>query len=62
MLCGNRLWRHTDFLKLWAGQTISVVGSEVTNIALPTIAILQLHATAARLGAVRDLDPASSSS
>ena len=50
MLGGNRLWRHTDFLKLWVGQTVSVVGSEVTNIALPTIAILQLHATAAEVG------------
>jgi predicted MFS family arabinose efflux permease len=50
MLGGNRLWRHADFLKLWTGQTISVVGSEVTNIALPTIAILQLHATAAEVG------------
>lgn len=50
MLGGNRLWRHTDFLKLWVGQTISVVGSEVSNIALPTIAILQLHATAAEVG------------
>jgi predicted MFS family arabinose efflux permease len=50
MLGGNRLWRHADFLKLWAGQTISVVGSEVTVIALPTIAILQLHATAAQVG------------
>lgn len=46
MLGGNRLWRHADFLKLWTGQTISVVGSEVTAIALPTIAILQLHASA----------------
>jgi len=50
MLGGNRLWRHADFLKLWTGQTISVVGSEVTAIALPTIAILQLHASAAQVG------------
>ena len=50
MLGGVRLWRHADFLKLWAGQTISVVGSEVTVIALPTIAILQLHASAAQVG------------
>src|SRR5487761_1069649 len=50
MLGGSRLWRHADFLKLWTGQTISVVGSAVTNIALPTIAILQLHATAAEVG------------
>src|SRR5260221_100944 len=50
MFGGNRLWRQADFLKLWVGQTISVVGSEVTVIALPTIAILQLHATAAEVG------------
>ena len=50
MLGGNRLWRHSDFLKLWAGQTVSVVGSQITVLALPTIAILQLHATAAEVG------------
>jgi predicted MFS family arabinose efflux permease len=50
MLGGNRLWRHSDFLKLWAGQTVSVVGSQVTVLALPTIAILQLHASPAEVG------------
>lgn len=50
MLGGNRLWRHADFLKLWTGQTISRVGSEVTVLALPTIAILQLHATPFQVG------------
>lgn len=50
MLGGNRLWRHPDFLKLWAGQTISVVGSQVTVLALPTIAILQLHAAPFEVG------------
>lgn len=50
MLGGAHLWRHADFLKLWAGQTISVVGSEVTVLALPTIAILQLHAVGAQVG------------
>lgn len=50
MLGGNRLWRHADFLKIWAGQTVSVIGSAVTVLALPTIAILQLHATAFEVG------------
>jgi predicted MFS family arabinose efflux permease len=50
MLGGDRLWRHADFLKLWAGQTVSVIGSQVTVLALPTIAILQLHASAAEVG------------
>lgn len=55
MLGGSRLWRHPDFLKLWAGQTISVLGSEVTALALPTIAILQLHAAAAQVGLLAGL-------
>lgn len=50
VLGGSRLWRHPDFLKLWAGQTISVVGSQVTVLALPTIAILQLHARPFQVG------------
>jgi MFS family permease len=50
VLGGTRLWRHPDFLKLWAGQTISVVGSQVTVLALPTIAILQLHAAPFQVG------------
>ena len=33
------LLRHPDFLKLWAGQSISLVGSQVTRLALPFTAI-----------------------
>jgi hypothetical protein len=25
------LWRHADFMKLWAGQTVSELGSVVTR-------------------------------
>ncbi len=39
------LWRHPDFLKLWAGQTISAFGSLVSRFALPVTAILVLGAT-----------------
>jgi MFS family permease len=39
------LWRHPDFMKLWAGQTISVFGSLITTFALPVVAILTLHAS-----------------
>src|SRR5229473_3433132 len=56
MLGGSRLWRQADFLKLWTGQTISVVGSQVTVLALPTIAILLLHATAAQVGLLASLE------
>jgi len=52
------LWRHPDFLKLWSGQTISQVGTQVSGLALPLAAILVLDATAfevAALGAVEFL-------
>lgn len=38
------LWLHPDFLRLWAGQTISVFGSQVTALALPLTAVLLLRA------------------
>lgn len=39
------LWRHHDFLKLWTGQTISLLGSRVGGFALTFVAILTLNAT-----------------
>jgi MFS family permease len=44
------LWRHQDFLRLWTGQTISLLGSQVTLIALPLTAILLFHATPFQVG------------
>ncbi len=44
------LWRHTDFLKLWAGQTVSLFGSQVTLLALPLTAVLVLQATPEQMG------------
>ncbi len=50
------LWRHPDFLKLWAAQTVSEVGSQVTLLALPLAAIEQLHASNAAVGALRTVE------
>lgn len=44
------LWRQPDFLKLWTGQTISLIGSQVTLLALPLTAVLLLRATSLQLG------------
>ena len=44
------LWHHPDFLKLWAGQTISLFGSQVSLLALPLAAALTLGATPAQMG------------
>jgi MFS family permease len=52
------LWRHPDFLRLWAGQTISQFGSQISALALPIAAIVVLDASAfqvALLGTVEFL-------
>lgn len=43
-------WRNRDFLKLWAGQTVSLLGSQVTVLALPLAAALTLDASATEMG------------
>jgi MFS family permease len=40
------LWRHADFLKLWSAETISQVGSQITGLGLPFVAILTLEVSA----------------
>lgn len=49
------LWYNPGFLKLWAGQTISLLGSSVTTLALPLTAILALHADAVQIGVMKSL-------
>lgn len=39
------LWRHPAFLRLWAAQVISAMGSRITRTALPVIAVSLLAAT-----------------
>ena len=47
---GPNLWRHSDFLKLWMGESISLVGSQITFLALPLTAVTVLEATAFEMG------------
>jgi MFS family permease len=39
------LWRHPDFLKLWSAETVSQLGSQVSELALPLVAIITLSAS-----------------
>lgn len=39
------LWRNRGFLILWAGQTISELGSEISFVAIPLTAVVTLNAT-----------------
>jgi MFS family permease len=43
-------------LKLWAGQSLSEIGTEVTRLALPTAAIVLLHAGAFQVGLLAALE------
>ncbi|MFJ3934450.1 MFS transporter [Streptomyces sp. NPDC090029] len=43
------LWRHRDFRRYLTGQTASVAGSSITQMALPVLAVLHLDATAAQV-------------
>jgi MFS family permease len=50
------LWRHADFLKLWSAETVSQFGSNVSQIALPLVAVLVLRATAFQVAALGTVD------
>jgi predicted MFS family arabinose efflux permease len=44
------LLRQPEFLKLWAAQSISQVGDQITYLALPLVAVLTLDASALEMG------------
>ncbi|HXM45963.1 MAG TPA: MFS transporter [Bryobacteraceae bacterium] len=44
------LWREPDFLKLWAGQAVSQVGSWITLVGLPLTAAQLLNASPLQMG------------
>lgn len=49
------LWHNSDFLKFWFGETLSLLGTQVTNLALPLTAILSFNATDEQVGVLRFL-------
>lgn len=44
------LWRHREFQKWWWGQSVSLLGTQFTQLALPLAAALNLHANAGQMG------------
>ncbi|MFD7631694.1 MFS transporter [Streptomyces sp. NPDC059851] len=49
------LWRNGDFMKFWFGETVSLLGTQVTNLALPLTAISAFGATDEQVGLLRFL-------
>ena len=50
------LWRHRDFLKLWCAETVSQLGSQMTLLALPLIAISVMHADVLEVGTLSAIE------
>jgi len=46
------LWHHRNFLLLWSGQSVSEMGSTVTQLALPLTAVVVLRASTFQVGAL----------
>lgn len=49
------LWRHRDFGRLWAGETVEWFSGQITDLAVPTIAILILNASPFQMGVLSAL-------
>jgi hypothetical protein len=43
------LWRSAGFRNLWVAQSVSLVGSQVTLLAFPLLALLVLHSSASQV-------------
>ncbi len=50
------LLRHPDFLKLWTGETVSVFGTAITQLALPIIAATTLQVSAFEFGLLTTIE------
>ena len=48
---GSSLWRNRDYLLLWGGQSVSALGTQASQLALPLL-VLALTGSAARAGLV----------
>ena len=52
----RRLLRKPDFLKLWAAQTVSVFGTQITNLAVPIVAALALRVSPLEFGLLTTIE------
>jgi MFS family permease len=46
------LWQRPDYVRLWSAATVSQLGSQVSLLALPFVAIATLHATTFEVAAL----------
>jgi hypothetical protein len=47
------IWGERQFVRFWIGESVSMVGSSVTNFALPLVAVITLEVTPSGMGVLR---------
>jgi MFS family permease len=50
------LWHNRDFVKFWTGESLSLLGTQITALALPLIAIEAFDSSEELVGAIRFLE------
>jgi len=51
----SAIWSNRAFTLLWTGQTISEVGTQISDVALPLVALTVLQATTSQMGLLNAL-------
>ncbi|MEV8516353.1 MFS transporter [Dactylosporangium sp. NPDC051484] len=46
------LWRDADFVKFWSAETLSLLGAQISLVAIPLLAVTTLSATPFEMGVV----------
>lgn len=49
----SQIWGQKQFVRFWLGQSISMVGSSVSDFAIPLVAVITLQATPGQMGVLR---------
>src|SRR5918994_237335 len=52
-LRSSPIWRQRRFVRFWLGESISMIGSSVTDFALPLVAVITLQVTPSEMGLLR---------
>src|SRR3954451_20351916 len=50
------LFRHPNYRRLWTAATVSLFGTQISQIAIPFIAAVLLNASAAEVGPLPPID------